>query len=100
MSVIFTHNFVPSTSLIQSSCKIWCNIFSVVLSQSQLALKTVNTARSAFASFLLCQKFFHSYSSGQRSGEEEEEEGEGEGGKVEDGEDTIKCKITIRVSSS
>lgn len=57
----------------------------------QLALKTVNPARSAYASFLFSQSFFHSYDDGQRAGDTEEEEAE---------EDTIKCKITIKVRST
>lgn len=56
----------------------------------QLALKTVNPARSAYASFLFCRSFFHSYSDGHRPGDSEEED-------VEEEEDTIKCKITIKV---
>ena len=55
----------------------------------QLALKTVNSARSAYASFLFCRNFFHSYSDGQRIGNSEEEE--------EEEVETIKCKITIKV---
>ena len=59
----------------------------------QLSLRTVNSAHSAFVNFLFCRKFFSSYSDGLGSrpagerGDEEEEE-----------EDTIKCKITIKVS--
>ena len=71
----------------------------------QLALKTVNSARSAFASFLFCRRFFNSYSDGLRPGDiGEGEKEEGEGGEEEEewgregSEDTIKCKITIRVS--
>ena len=60
---------------------------------TQLALKTVNSARSAFASFLFSREFFHSYSDGLQTGGEGGE-GEGEGEEA----DTIKCKITIKVS--
>ena len=60
----------------------------------QLALKTVNLARSAFASFLFHRKFFHSYNDGLRPDQE------GGGGEGEEGEEeTIKCKITIKVSN-
>ena len=60
----------------------------------QLALKTVNGARSAFACFLFQRSFFHSYSDGKdgargRRNEEEEEE--------EEEEERLKCKITIKV---
>ena len=65
-----------------------------VLCLLQLALKTVNSARSAYASFLFCQSFFHSYSNGQSvSGSQGCEE-------VMEDEDTTKCKITIKVSCS
>lgn len=59
----------------------------------QLALKTVNGARSAYVCFLFQRSFFHSYSDrrtgaqGRREGEEEDEEEE----------EALKCKITIKV---
>ena len=55
---------------------------------SQLALKTVNNARSAYACFLFRRGFFHSYSDGRekaRAGVSEEE--------------SLKCKITIKVTT-
>ncbi len=57
----------------------------------QLALKTVNTARSAFACFLFEKKFFHSYrdsTCGRGSGRGSDSEEEG----------GFKCKISARVS--
>ena len=67
------------------------NITLIVISL-QLALKTVNTARSAFACFLFERKFFHLYrdSSGGR--------GTQRGSGSEDEENSFKCKISTRVS--
>ena len=50
----------------------------------QLALKTVNGARSAFATFHFKRNFFHSYRHVRRGGSEEEE--------------PLKCKISAKVS--
>lgn len=59
------------------------------VSNDQLALKTVNGARSAFASFIFQQSFFHSYRDVRRvSGQDLEEETE---------EEPLKCKISIKV---
>ena len=74
---------------------VWCNdgcFLSVSL--CQLALKTANGARSAYACFLFQRSFFHSYSdrrAGTRGrGDEEEDEEEEE-------QEALKCKITIKV---
>lgn len=50
--------------------------------QNGLALKTVNNARSAYACFLFQRGFFHSYSDGRE--------------KAKDGEESLKCRITIK----
>ncbi len=62
----------------------------------QLALKTVNGARSAYACFVFVRPFFLSYNDGLRGGRK--------GGKTVEGEDTgreggepLKCKINIKV---
>ena len=68
-------------------------VTAVLLFPLQLALKTVNSARSAYASFLFCRSFFHSYSDGRPT-----QDSEGYGEEMEDEEDTNKCKITIKVS--
>ena len=60
----------------------------------QLALKTVNGARSAYVCFLFQRSFFHSYSdrrAGARDGGDEVDEAEDE---------TLKCKITIKVRAA
>ena len=57
----------------------------MMLSLYQLVLKTVNSARSAFACFLFRRAFFHSYSDGR--------------GREDEDEETLKCKISIKVTT-
>ena len=72
--------------------------------RAQLALKTVNCARSAFCSFLFLRAFFLSYNDGRGTGRGQRrngtlEEGEGEEGEEGEGEgdESLKCKVTIKV---
>lgn len=58
----------------------------------QLALKTVNGARSAYVCFLFQRSFFHSYSD-RRTGARDRREGKEE----DEEEEALKCKITIKV---
>ena len=65
---------------------IYCLFVFICHNYFQLALKTVNGARSAFASFHFKRSFFHSYRDGVRGGRDEEE--------------PLKCKISIKVSEA
>ncbi len=66
-----------------------CDLSAVLRYLLQLALKTVNTARSAFACFLFERKFFISY--------RDVKNGRGTDSQEEDG---FKCKISARVSTN
>jgi hypothetical protein len=57
----------------------------------QLALKTVNGARSAFASFIFQRSFFHSYRAVRRVPGRDLEGDDG------NEEEPLKCKISIKV---
>lgn len=61
------------------------------LSNDQLALKTVNGARSAFASFIFQRSFFHSYRDVRRAPTRDLEDDDA------DEEEPLKCKISIKV---
>ena len=60
-------------------------------SNDQLALKTVNGARSAFASFIFQRSFFHSYRDVWRAPSRDLEDDDA------DEEEPLKCKISIKV---
>ena len=72
------------------------SVFVTIFIFLQLALKTVNSARSAYACFLFQRTFFHSYRDGM--GGHGKEVGSRGGARDEEDKDSgLKCKILAKV---
>lgn len=90
----FLHNCgLLADPLTVCTCEYGVMIVFPSVSLYQLALKTTNGARSAYACFLFQRSFFHSYSDrrGGARGRGDEDEDE------EEEQEALKCKITIKV---
>ena len=88
-------NFLHNGGLLADPLTVYTrdDCVSPSVSLCQLALKTTNGARSAYACFLFQRSFFHSYSDrrGGARGRGDEDEDE------EEEQEALKCKITIKV---